>query len=105
MRLPPYVLSGYVSTGSAMEMRYSLLSFGIQCKGLLPTVDDDDENVKPSILKEFHQHRLEIERRREEQRLKKEATAGIIIFPAPTDVLLGRGRPYQDFEGKKISNI
>ena len=86
-------------SGSAIEMRYSLLTFGIHCEGLLPTVGGEDE--KPAILKEFYERRLEIERCHEEQRLKDEARTEIIIFPENVDVLLGRGRPYQDFIGNR----
>eukprot|EP00339_Tiarina_fusa_P009404 CAMPEP_0117018054 /NCGR_PEP_ID=MMETSP0472-20121206/13999_1 /TAXON_ID=693140 ORGANISM="Tiarina fusus, Strain LIS" /NCGR_SAMPLE_ID=MMETSP0472 /ASSEMBLY_ACC=CAM_ASM_000603 /LENGTH=470 /DNA_ID=CAMNT_0004722569 /DNA_START=147 /DNA_END=1559 /DNA_ORIENTATION=+ len=86
--------------GSAMEMRYSLLTFGIQCEGLLSAVDEVAD-MKPEILLAYREGRLELERKLEDKRNADAERTGVILYPAPTDVLLGRGRPYQDFSGNR----
>lgn len=75
-----------------MEMKYALMSYGIpadflplDAEGYL--VDDD--------------FKREVEQRRAEEEVVKHRLAASSIIQCPTqfDVLLGRGRPYQDFPG------
>jgi hypothetical protein len=81
-------------------MSYSLLTFGIECDCLR------DENKVEIAVEEIRrtqhlQRRMEIEKREEEERLIVEARTGVILHPAPNDVLLGRGRPNQEFSGNR----
>lgn len=82
-----------------MDANKSVLqSFGIPVDAfpfLQPDGVDLDENV--------HQHYIQ-ERRRVEQehwRLStlQEESSGLVSYPTKNDVLVGRGRPYQEFQG------
>jgi hypothetical protein len=80
--------------GSRQECQYTLLTFGIQAN-MIPL--DDNNQLK---LGDFTKH---MEAR---QRLEAEAEALSLIqttipFPSPFDILLGRGRPYQDYTGNQ----
>jgi hypothetical protein len=76
-------------------MSYSLLTFGIQCHFL------HENNGTSEIQRQYLQRRMEIEKREKEDRAKEEAWTGVILYPAPYDVLLGRGRPNQEFSGNR----
>jgi len=80
--------------GSSIEIQYSLGTFGIRCQGLL-----EDGREKTELVEEYLQRRLNLEKAEDERLVQEEVGTGIIKSPAPNDVLLGRGRPYQNFSG------
>ena len=49
----------------------------------------------------YIQRRRAIEREEEDARTREEVSSGVIRFPQPADVLIGRGRPYQEFPGNQ----
>jgi hypothetical protein len=76
--------------GSHIECQYSLAGFGIT-RDMLP-LDKDDKYDYQKFLQFVEQRR----------RIEAESAArntGQIHFPLSNDVLLGRGRPYQEFTG------
>lgn len=77
--------------GSHLEVQYELCTFGID-------LEFSDSFAADHIATFFEtRKRIEAEERREEQ--AQEAATGVILHPAPGDVLCGRGKPYQDFPG------
>ena len=75
-----------------MEMKYALLNYGIPAQSL-PFDDsgrliDDDFKVQVAKRREW-----------EEQIKQQQDSSGVIEYPTRFDVLLGRGKPYQDFPG------
>ena len=91
--------------GSPLEMQYSLLSFGIHCQGFLEADSGNSSHGGNSRLQEQGQkylnERRRIEKEREEQRIAEENATGIILYPNPNDVLIGRGSPYQEYSGNR----
>lgn len=75
-----------------MELKYALVGYGI-CSDDLPmnsTGELDVETFKKKVQ----------ERREIESKIKERAQSSTLIeHPTSLDVLLGRGRPYQDFPG------
>ena len=69
------------------------MTFGIP-KEVLPV--DGLGNYRPFVNEHFIAKRQEIEKARSEE------VTGCIDFPTSRDVLLGRGKPYQDFSGNKV---
>ena len=62
--------------------------------------DDDGINYAARQLHQiFIQSRREIERQEKEAQTYLELKTGIIYHPQPKDVLVGRGRPYQEYPG------
>ena len=53
------------------------------------------------LQQSFIQQRRNIEKLLEEARIEQEQHSGIILHPQPKDVLVGRGRPYQEFPGNQ----
>jgi len=88
--------------GSHTECQYSLMTFGIDPHGIPVDADGNrDLSVWQSWIQE--RHKLETER---EAKYKKQANPKVIDYPSPTDVLLGRGRPSQEWPGnKRLSEI
>jgi hypothetical protein len=76
-----------------MECQYSLITFGIAKQVL--SVDGSGE-LKPDIVNHFFEKRTSIEAARKEEAL------GRIEYPSPRDVLLGRGKPYQEYWGNLL---
>ena len=78
--------------GSPVEMKYALLNYGIPAQSL--PFDDSgrlvDDDFKVQVAKR---------RKWEEQVRSQHASSDFIEYPTRFDVLLGRGRPYQDFPG------
>jgi hypothetical protein len=77
--------------GSHMEVQYSLMSFGIILKNF---PFDADGNLRPESRPTFLEQRREIEKA---QQQTTDRTGEIHL--TGKDVLLGRGRPIQDFPG------
>lgn len=73
-------------------MTYALVSFGIPAKDL--PLDDNGELEHDLFLKD-------IERRRQYEKdiTTQLSKANVILNPTHRDVLMGRGRPYQDYPG------
>lgn len=82
-----------------MELKYALLSYGIPPQ-MLP-LDDGGHLYHDQFLADMEQRRsVEMKRRRKIEELN------IIDHPTRFDILLGRGRPYQDFPGNiRLSQV
>jgi hypothetical protein len=80
--------------GSHLEVQYELCTFGIdlQCK-------DIDQHYGLEYMQTFLEKRKQIEAEERLQEEEEQARTGVIVHPAPIDVLCGRGKPYQDFPG------
>jgi hypothetical protein len=81
-----------LSTGSHIECQYELMTFGIQNK-ILP-IDAQGEMIRTKVSK-FAEERKQIEGRRLQATRKKQG----VVNPTTDDVLLGRGRPFQEWVG------
>jgi hypothetical protein len=82
----------YFSTGSHIECQYDLMTFGIQYK-ILP-VDAQGEMIRTKVSN-FVEERKQIE----ERRLQATSKTQGVVNPTSDDVLLGRGRPFQEWVG------
>jgi len=80
--------------GSHMEIQYSLMTFGIH-KQIIPV--DGVGNMRTSFMEAYFARRHEIE-----TALGKDQPAGVIDFPGARDILLGRGKPYQEYPGNLL---
>jgi hypothetical protein len=76
--------------------KYSMMTFGISCHALLPGGNEID---KQTLRHDYIQRRVETELEEARCRDLEELRTGLIMYPKPLDVLVGRGRPYQDFPG------
>eukprot|EP00339_Tiarina_fusa_P004924 CAMPEP_0117013002 /NCGR_PEP_ID=MMETSP0472-20121206/10810_1 /TAXON_ID=693140 ORGANISM="Tiarina fusus, Strain LIS" /NCGR_SAMPLE_ID=MMETSP0472 /ASSEMBLY_ACC=CAM_ASM_000603 /LENGTH=482 /DNA_ID=CAMNT_0004716191 /DNA_START=113 /DNA_END=1561 /DNA_ORIENTATION=+ len=85
--------------GSDLEMQYSLMTFGIFCHYLFHSAEDDGR--RELVQRQHIQRRREIERKAEEADAEEETRSDIILQPGPHDVLVGRGRPYQEYIGNQ----
>lgn len=76
------------------EMKYALYVYGINADRL--PLDSDRRLNDTDFTKQ-------VERRKaiEEANRQRQAASNIIQFPTRNDVVLGRGRPYQEFPGNK----
>jgi hypothetical protein len=74
------------------------MTFGIECRYLFRAGDADQKKL---LHDRNIQTRREIERKEEEARIQEESKSGIILQPQPHDVLVGRGRPYQEYPGNQ----
>ena len=82
-----------------MELKYALLSYGIAPQ-ILP-LDDGCHLDHDQFLADIKQRRSV-----ETQRRRKIDDLNIIDHPTRFDILLGRGRPYQDFPGNiRLSQV
>eukprot|EP00538_Stauroneis_constricta_P002390 CAMPEP_0119556536 /NCGR_PEP_ID=MMETSP1352-20130426/8448_1 /TAXON_ID=265584 /ORGANISM="Stauroneis constricta, Strain CCMP1120" /LENGTH=489 /DNA_ID=CAMNT_0007603505 /DNA_START=32 /DNA_END=1501 /DNA_ORIENTATION=- len=83
-----------IHLGSHMECQYFLNSFGIH-ESMLPF--GSDGNLKPGLFEE----RLKKVRDQEEQEdaAHRKLLNGVIPYPTISDVLCGRGSPFQKFPG------
>ena len=73
-----------------MECCFSLMPFGIPNQ-ILPI--DESGNMKDGLMEAFVDERKTLEAAR------AKAIGERIDFPSPDDVLMGRGRPYQEYSG------
>jgi hypothetical protein len=72
-----------------MECQFTLMTFGIT-REILQL--DENGNLKPGVMQPFLEKRQALE-------ASSEQDSDQIDFPRKFDVLLGRGRPYQDYSG------
>eukprot|EP00934_Nitzschia_sp_Nitz4_P001460 Nitzschia sp. Nitz4//scaffold38_size140716//56163//59474//NITZ4_003140-RA/size140716-processed-gene-0.31-mRNA-1//1//CDS//3329550057//1460//frame0 len=79
--------------GSRLECQYALRSFGIQVDPTLWYEDSEREATIDRYIKE----RRKIEN--EQRDCQEMESKGRILYPDSLDVLVGRGRPYQEFPG------
>jgi hypothetical protein len=88
--------------GSDIEVQYSMQAYGITCPLAQSPKDGGSELLE---LHRRHTERRLLKDRREMQQLLQESEAsGIIPYPSPNDVLVGRGVPYQNFAGNRRLN-
>lgn len=83
--------------GSELETTYAIRSFGIRAQNNAVLLGNHR-------FEKFIEKRRQIEaelRHQEEQEIQ---ATGIIPYPMPEDVLLGRGRSYWSFHGNKVLN-
>lgn len=84
--------------GSHVECMYSLMTFGIP-KETLPVNVVDGTPIVDDFLADNDSEVL-IERERH-QKIMAQMDDNHILFPQENDVLLGRGRPYQEYPGNR----
>jgi hypothetical protein len=77
-------------------MQYSLMTFGIQCKEMLFAGEG-----KTSLHDEYLRRRRERDAIMEDQRFQEEDISGIVQYPERNDVLIGRGRPFHEYNGTR----
>jgi hypothetical protein len=87
--------------GSHQELHYSLLSFGIPTSAAFPIQIDGSQTL------EFHWNWLEQQRQQErraahELSQQEQLPNAAILAPRETDVLCGRGKPYQEHSGNQL---
>ena len=75
--------------GSHLEIQYALRSFGIHF-GLLPTKRQIEDYIDMRRAKDEEWKRIDAQ---------AEKDANCILYPREKDVLVGRGKPYQEFVG------
>mmetsp|Transcript_13007 Transcript_13007/g.20941 ORF Transcript_13007/g.20941 Transcript_13007/m.20941 type:complete len:477 (+) Transcript_13007:249-1679(+) len=79
--------------GSNMECQFSLMTFGLP-NYILPL--DDYGNLKEGVMENF------IAKRKAIEAADAEAREGRIDYPNKMDILLGRGKPYQEYHGNAV---
>ena len=57
--------------------------------------------MRIGLHKKYIQRRKEIEAKELKERIERETKSGIILYPQPNDVLIGKGRPYQNYPGNR----
>jgi hypothetical protein len=96
--------------GSHLEIQYSLMTFGIQCKSLIrggPALEEDDDedekhnNYTNGDATKMHQRYLERRLQIEAKTADDRSNTGGLLYPNPNDVLVGRGRPYREYSGNQ----
>mmetsp|Transcript_23993 Transcript_23993/g.36455 ORF Transcript_23993/g.36455 Transcript_23993/m.36455 type:complete len:483 (-) Transcript_23993:124-1572(-) len=85
--------------GSDLEMQYSLMTFGIHCHYLFRSAENDGR--MELLRSQYINGRRKMEQEEHQERLEVESRSGIILHPQPYDVLVGRGRPYQEYPGNQ----
>jgi hypothetical protein len=86
------------TAGSAIELKYALLTFGIDCKEAVTNKTGSDHQSE-RLASKYLTRRLEIEKVEKEADDRQEAGTGVIFCPQPNDVILGRGRPFRKYPG------
>jgi hypothetical protein len=84
-----------VCSGSHSECQYNLMSFGIPMQGFPVAIDGGIQLVN-------HVKWLERRRKKEEYLSKNPPLEGAVDLPSKTDVLLGRGRPFNFHPGNRL---
>lgn len=82
--------------GSHLECQFYLMTFGIPKVDLLV---DEEGNVKVEFAQRY------FEKRRQIEAVYKKASSERIDYPTSRDILLGRGKPYQEFSGNVLLAI
>jgi hypothetical protein len=88
-------------SGTEIENDYKLMSFGIPSNGLLQRVDKGDL----SIYEQYIQTSRDRDQRVDKEEEEEEARTGVIPYPNPKDVLIGRGKPYRDLPGNVVWDV
>ena len=84
-----------------MEHDYFLMTVGIHTQGLIQRVKNGE---KPDFLEQFIRDRRIIDKQLDDAEKQQEQQYQIVLSPNPNDVLIGRGVPYQNFNGNKQWN-
>mmetsp|Transcript_5570 Transcript_5570/g.8340 ORF Transcript_5570/g.8340 Transcript_5570/m.8340 type:complete len:506 (-) Transcript_5570:491-2008(-) len=87
--------------GTEIENDYKLMTFGIASGGLLQRVKNGDL----SMFEQFIQKSRERDKRVIKEEEAVEARTGLIAYPRPNDVLIGRGKPYRDLPGNAVWDV
>jgi len=85
--------------GTEIEVQYSLMTYGIACPILS---DEDSVKARMMIHTNYTQRRRAFEQQETNDMIDQMKRSGIIPYPNPNDVLVGRGKPYQKFSGNQI---
>jgi hypothetical protein len=86
------------TAGSDLEIEYSLMTFGAPC-GIL--FQKQGHAKRQEIHDGFKRRHAELETMAKKKQLEEETKSRVFLAPNPKDVLIGRGRPYQDFSGNR----
>jgi hypothetical protein len=94
----PYINPSYCTkTGAHIECRYKLLTYGIPAD-ILP-VDNDGTLLLDNFKRGIEESRIKELLTHTEKDDKSETV--VTVLPTKLDVLLGRGRPYQEHHGNR----
>lgn len=65
-----------------------------------------DGTLKPDLYDRYLKERKEKEEQWQIEQAEEERKTGHVLYPLPNDVILGRGRPYQEYVGnQKLARI
>eukprot|EP00934_Nitzschia_sp_Nitz4_P001182 Nitzschia sp. Nitz4//scaffold38_size140716//53689//55150//NITZ4_003139-RA/size140716-snap-gene-0.142-mRNA-1//1//CDS//3329550054//1182//frame0 len=84
--------------GSRLECQYLLRGYGIR----IEAASWGDAKHRADTIESYLQRRRQVEAQRRLDEEVMEKSRGIIRYPSRLDVLVGRGKPYQDFPGNNI---
>jgi len=84
--------------GSVLEVVYALHSFGISIDQRML---EENEEFQQRYYDDYIAKRRKIEAAAKEKELQLSRT-GTVLYASANDVLLGRGRPYQEFSGNQV---
>ena len=87
--------------GSAVEIEYSLLAYGVRLGGLLQQIHRGDK----SAFEEYLIRRKQIDDAYNTQKLDEANETGFVLYPNSMDTIIGRGRPFREFIGNQEWNI
>lgn len=91
--------------GSNLEIQYGLLSYGIQ---IPPQLLERDETFKHAMIESYLTKQRELDAQRLDNEnaptRRDENGSTLILAPSPMDVLLGKGRAFQEFSGNLHMN-
>jgi len=87
--------------GSAVEIQYELMTFGIQCPAFLFALDSEAARFGLEYFRQYLLRRYVKDRRETNQEQKQAMASGVSLYPNQNDVLVGRGVPYQNFAGNR----
>eukprot|EP00339_Tiarina_fusa_P010057 CAMPEP_0117004878 /NCGR_PEP_ID=MMETSP0472-20121206/5698_1 /TAXON_ID=693140 ORGANISM="Tiarina fusus, Strain LIS" /NCGR_SAMPLE_ID=MMETSP0472 /ASSEMBLY_ACC=CAM_ASM_000603 /LENGTH=476 /DNA_ID=CAMNT_0004705967 /DNA_START=146 /DNA_END=1576 /DNA_ORIENTATION=+ len=85
--------------GSPIEIEYSLLSFGIVSQNTFQRSRQGDL-AKQNC--EYIETQLRKEKRQAEMEAEDEARTGIVMYPRPNDILIGRGQSYRNYPAAQV---
>ena len=82
-----------------MEVRYELTTFGIKIEELQ---FDAQGSVGRDVILKYMEERRVLDAGFVQKEEESAAANGIVIYPLPKDVIVGRGRPYQYLPGNLL---
>jgi hypothetical protein len=96
-----YRLHTRTHCGSLLEAQYSLVSFGIRFPPHYFTLGEQSHAQRQTMVESYLAERRRIEQEEEQLELLDQdgTTEHPFLFPGPNDVLMGRGRSFQDWQG------